>query len=122
MQSENELMEKEKAVFAKNLNMLLEESHVSHKQLADAIGQSRTTVSAWCRAEAYPKWENICMVADYFHVSRYDLVGIRNEERKELVLTRDEISLIKAYRALDTFHRETLQIVLQRETKRIEKV
>ena len=50
------------------IKAVLAESGVSNKELADAIGVTEETVSAWCTNKKQASWENLYAIADYLGV------------------------------------------------------
>lgn len=55
--------------FGTRLQYLRTQDGVTQKQLADAIGVSKQTVSMWECGDRNPTFENIEAVADYFNVN-----------------------------------------------------
>jgi DNA-binding XRE family transcriptional regulator len=50
------------------IKVVLAEFGTSQKTLAEAIGVSEETVSAWCTNKKQPSWENLYAIADYLNV------------------------------------------------------
>jgi DNA-binding XRE family transcriptional regulator len=50
------------------IKAVLAELGVSNKTLAQAIGVTVETVSAWCVNKKQPSWENLYAIADYLKV------------------------------------------------------
>jgi len=63
-----------KALMAANIKRLLDKRGITGKDLADAIGVPPTTLYSWTQAQAYPRIDKIEMMANYFGVSKSDLV------------------------------------------------
>ena len=66
--------EKQKEVFARNLNKYLEKSGKTQKEVAQAIGVIPTTFNTWCLAQALPRMGKVQLLADYFGINKSDLI------------------------------------------------
>ncbi|CUN35737.1 MULTISPECIES: helix-turn-helix domain-containing protein [Coprococcus] len=66
--------EKQKEVFARNLNKYLERSGKTQKEVAQAIGVIPTTFNTWCLAQALPRMGKVQLLADYFGINKSDLI------------------------------------------------
>lgn len=67
-------MSGEKMVFQKNLLKHLHLSNKTQKEVADAIHVSPQTFNTWCQGIAVPRMEKLQLLADYFHISKSDLI------------------------------------------------
>lgn len=67
-----------KEIMAKNIKRLLEERDMTQTDLCNALGFKFMTVSDWVNAKSYPRIDKIEMMANFFGVSKADLV----EEQK----------------------------------------
>lgn len=63
-----------KEIMAKNIKRLLEEHDMSQTDLCNALGFKFMTVSDWVNAKSYPRIDKIEMMANFFGVSKADLV------------------------------------------------
>ena len=61
-------------IFSNNLNQLLIKNRKTQKEVADAIGVSPQTFNTWCLGIALPRMGKIQKLADYFNVSKSDLI------------------------------------------------
>lgn len=68
----------EKSVFQKNLLRYLHLSNKTQKEVADAIHVSPQTFNTWCQGIALPRMEKLQLLADYFHISKSDLIEEKN--------------------------------------------
>lgn len=66
--------DKQKKVFARNLNKYLERSGKTQKEVAQAIGVIPTTFNTWCLAQALPRMGKVQLLADYFGINKSDLI------------------------------------------------
>ena len=63
-----------KEVFAANLLKYMEKRGVDRQMLSDAIGVPYTTVRDWTKGNTYPRIDKIEMMANYFGISKADLI------------------------------------------------
>ena len=61
-------------IFAKNLKYYMAENGKNQTDLMRDLGLSSSTVSNWCTGQKLPRMDKVRMLADYFHVSRADLL------------------------------------------------
>ena len=66
--------EKQQMVFSANLNRLVRDSGKTQKEIAEKIGVSPQTFNTWCQGIAIPRMGKIQALADYFNVSKSDLL------------------------------------------------
>ena len=66
--------EEQKIIFAKNLNRYISESGKSQVEIATTIGVSPQTFNTWCRGIAIPRMGKVQALADYFCISKADLI------------------------------------------------
>ena len=62
-----------KEVFAKNLNIYMNQFDLNQKQIAEIAGVSPPTVNDWIKARKYPRIDKIDILADHFGVLKSDL-------------------------------------------------
>ena len=63
-----------KEVMAHNIKMYMERDKRTAVEVCNALGIKQNTFSNWVNAKIYPRIDKIEMMADYFHVSKSDLV------------------------------------------------
>lgn len=85
-----------KSIMAQNIQRLMERAGKSRMQVCDDLGIKYTTFTDWVNAKTYPRIDKIEMMANYFGVSKSDLVEShdlpKDEERqKQLEQIADEI-------------------------------
>lgn len=88
-------------MFSQNLQKIRSEKNLSQEQLADKIGVSRQTISAWESGKASPELDKITAISKLFSVSIDELVGeIRTEasnfDKKEYEKNYSKIALLRA--------------------------
>lgn len=74
-------MANNKETMAKNIRYHLDRLGIERQKMCDDLGFNYTTVCEWMNAHAYPRIDKIEMMANYFGISKSDLV----EERKSPV-------------------------------------
>ena len=77
--------ERNKKVFARNLNYYLTTRGKTQNDLVRDLKITASTVSDWANGKKYPRVDKMQMLADYFGVLKSDLT----EERQESELTDD---------------------------------
>lgn len=77
--------ERNKKVFARNLNYYLTTRGKTQNDLVRDLEITASTVSDWANGKKYPRVDKMQMLADYFGVLKSDLT----EERQESELTDD---------------------------------
>ncbi|EHZ20535.1 helix-turn-helix family protein [Streptococcus pneumoniae GA14373] len=65
---------------ADNIKRLLSAKGLNPRQLAIALDFKYTTVNDWVNAKTYPRIDKIEMLANFFNVSKSDLVENKNAE------------------------------------------
>lgn len=84
-----------KQVFAENLKRVMHKYGISRQKLASDLGFSYTTLSSWLQGANYPRIDKIEMIANYFHISKADLVekysSQPNEEKTQVDLKEPHI-------------------------------
>ena len=86
-----------KKVMAKNIQRLMNETGKSRNDLCEALGVKYTTLTDWIKGNTYPRIDKIELMANYFGVSKSDLIEDKtNYETFEL--STDEKVLIEWYR------------------------
>lgn len=63
-----------KEIMAKNIKTYMEQKNVTRQDICDALGFKYSTFSEWVNGNAYPRIDKIEMMANYFGISKSDLV------------------------------------------------
>ena len=92
---------KGRKMFSQNLQKIRSEKNLSQEQLADKIGVSRQTISAWESGKASPELDKITAISKLFSVSIDELVGeikteASNFDKKEYEKNYSKIALLRA--------------------------
>lgn len=73
-------MNKEREIFSKNLRKLIQRKGIDQKILSDYLGISEMSVSNWVNGTKYPRMGNVQKMADYFGVSKSDIIEDKGEK------------------------------------------
>lgn len=114
-----------KEIFASNLKSYMSKCGKNRKEVATELSVSYSTLTDWVNGKKYPRIEKIEMLAEYFGVSKSDLIEdfeeikkdndrlvsiiVKLRTNKELVdvverlVSLDKENLTKLSRLLDTF-------------------
>ena len=82
-----QLSDRNKETMAKNLQRLMKESEKTRMDVCKDLGIKYTTFTDWIKAKTYPRIDRIEMLAQYFHVSKSDLIeepGYENLEKEDI--------------------------------------
>lgn len=80
----------QKKIFSHNLLGFLSLSGKSQKEVADAIGVSPQTFNTWCQGIALPRMGKIQALADYFSISKSDLLDKHKHVDAETYYLNDD--------------------------------
>ena len=96
-----------KKTMAKNITRYMEIKGIDRLDLCEATGIKYTTLVGWLKEQTYPRIDKIELLANYFGITKADLV---EEERSDVSInvTKDEHALIETYRKLDDRNKEQL--------------
>ncbi|HEM3202754.1 TPA: helix-turn-helix transcriptional regulator [Streptococcus suis 8830] len=78
-----------KEIMAENIKYFMDKKGVDRNQLCADLDLKYMTVSDWINAKSYPRIDKIELLANYFGVSKSDLVEPRNSPTKEPIPTID---------------------------------
>ncbi|EMF0380245.1 transcriptional regulator [Enterococcus hirae] len=74
-----------KEVMANNINHYMKKYGIDRKKLSSDLGISYTTLTDWIKGKTYPRIDKIEMLANYFNISKSDLVENKSEEKNLLI-------------------------------------
>ena len=88
-----------KKAMAENLSYYMTLYGKSRQDICEALGFKYTTVCDWLNAKTYPRIDRIEMLANYFGISKSDLVESKNshselDEYLEELRTRPEMRML----------------------------
>lgn len=72
-----------KEVFAKNLKKFMIMSGKDRKEVSKALGLPYSTLTDWMNGKKYPRINNIEKLAEYFGVSKSDLIEDFEDKKKD---------------------------------------
>lgn len=72
-----------KEILAKNLRKYIAISGKDRKEIARALGFPYSTLTDWMNANKYPRINNIEKMAEYFGVSKSDLIEDHEQKQKD---------------------------------------
>lgn len=72
-----------KEILAKNLRKYIAMSGKDRKEIARALGFPYSTLTDWVNANKYPRINNIEKMAEYFGVSKSDLIEDFKQKQKD---------------------------------------
>lgn len=75
-----------KEIMAKNIQHYMDKYGKSRRDMCEALGVKYTTLTDWVKGETYPRIDKIEMMANYFGISKADLVEKRNFSSRRGVL------------------------------------
>lgn len=79
-----------KEVMAQNIQHYMNEWGISRKELANKLGLSYTTLSSWLQADSYPRIDKIEKMANFFQISKADLVERHQNDDRPAELTKNQ--------------------------------
>lgn len=101
-----------KSVFARNLQYHMDLEGKTRRDVCEALGFSYYTFSDWVNGKKYPRMDKVEMLANYFGISKSDL--IEDKEEKPTAqgdeLSEDMKELINCIKALPA---DKIQMLLQ---------
>lgn len=106
--------EENKYIFSQNLNYYIYCSGKQQKEVAKDLGISPTTFNTWCVGKIIPSMGKIQKIADYFKISKLDLLEnhmIKQNPDLELreIHNVDIQDVLKKYLLLDDAHKVMLK-------------
>ena len=67
-------------ILGERLKTILKANRVTEDELAERIGKSKSTISAYCTGRAFPSIETVISIAEHLHVSIDFLLGLSDKE------------------------------------------
>lgn len=87
----------QRKIFSDNLTKLLQRCGKTQLQLANRLDVSKSTVSSWCSGSKMPRMGKIDEIADWFSVSRSELIE-ENGKSENFSDNKDVSDLLEALR------------------------
>lgn len=63
-----------KEIMAQNIRYYMDQKHVTRNEMCSALGVKYTTLTDWVKGKSYPRIDKIELMANYFGISKSDLV------------------------------------------------
>ncbi len=117
-----------KKIFSKNLKYYMELNGKTQIDIINDLGINKSAISTWYNGTRLPRMDKVNMLANYFHISRSDLIEERkptDEKRPDYSSTstpEEFATIIKPYRKLDGAGQDAVKHTLDRETARLEAI
>lgn len=67
--------------FARNLRYYVERTGRSQREVAESLGIAQPTFNCWCRGSKFPRIDKIEMLANYFGISKSDLIEKKTDAK-----------------------------------------
>lgn len=103
------------------IGSVLKELRVSsgktQKEVAELLGRKQQIVGHWETGYSQPDANTLFTLCDIYGTSVDEAFGFKKEE---VSITQKDINLLNRFHSLDTFGQETVNMILDRELKRIE--
>lgn len=84
-----------KEIMAKNIQYYMDMYEKSRQDMCEALGVKYTTFTDWVKGNSYPRIDKIELMANYFGISKADLVEERSERDKSALSPKDERDIAK---------------------------
>ena len=68
-----------KEIMAKNIRYYMDKYDKTRQEMCDALGVKYTTFTDWVKGNSYPRIDKIELMANYFGISKADLVEDHND-------------------------------------------
>lgn len=81
-----------KAVMAKNIQYYMDKQGKTRTEMCEALGVKYTTFTDWVKGNTYPRIDKIELMANYFGISKADLV--EDNQKEESYYTNSETAKI----------------------------
>ena len=104
-------------IFSQRLKQLRNEHNLSALELSKKLNISTNLIYEWEHNRCKPSIDAICSISEIFYVSSDFLLGLTDEQDElsigqstDQTLTKDENTLLEAFRSLGPFEREAILI------------
>ena len=101
-----------KSVMANNIKKYMRNSGKSQKELCSTLGFKESTFSDWVTGKKYPRIDKIERMANFFGISKADLVEENTFQPRSISLSADELEIIKSYRQLAYDDKEEIKAII----------
>lgn len=101
-----------KETMAKNIKYYMSLNGVNSLEMCRILGVPQSTFSYWITAKSYPRIDKIEKMANYFHISKADLVEERSF-RQAVAFADEELRLIECWRLATDEQRQNIAFILR---------
>lgn len=109
--------EKQKHIFAKNLNYYISLNGKQQNEVAKDIGENPSTLNMWCKGNSLPGLGKIQKLADYFKIGKSDLTDDKLDSDAgfdaKVLADMDTLEMIKKYYSLSLNDRAALKQIIE---------
>lgn len=102
-----------KKIMAKNIRRLMALRRINRITFSNDIGVSYTTVTDWIKGKTYPRIDKIEIMANYFGITKAELVEEYSKERDEIVALLPQLN--------DEDRKKVLVLILRLNRNNIER-
>ena len=100
-----------KEIMAKNIRYYMKVFNVTQTEICNTLGIKMPTFSDWVNAKTYPRIDKIELMANYFGISKSDLVEDRSRPSKEYYLNEETAAI-----AQEIFEKDKILFDVYRST------
>lgn len=108
-----------KEVMAKNISRFMKENNIDRKKLSEDLKVKYTTLSDWINAKTYPRIDKIELLADYFKVTKADLVEDKEKQALDTLPVKKIPVVSKISAGLPIYSEENLVDYIYFATKNL---
>lgn len=83
-----------KKIMSKNIQYYMDKNNKSRNDMCEALGVKYTTFTDWVKGNTYPRIDKIELMANYFGISKSDLVEENSHENNQSYYLNPETSKI----------------------------
>ena len=83
-----------KKIMSKNIQYYMDKNNKSRNDMCEALGVKYTTFTDWVKGNTYPRIDKIELMANYFGISKSDLVEEHSHENNQSYYLNPETSRI----------------------------
>lgn len=111
-----------KKIMARNIQHYMDINGLTRQDVCKAIGVKYTTFTDWVKGNVYPRIDKIELMANYFGISKADLVEDHRLVIDPPLFSDQEIEIIKKMRELDETGINFVKSTIDNEYKRAKRL
>lgn len=109
--------DKQKRIFAKNLNYYISLNGKLQNEVAKDIGENPSTLNMWCKGNSLPGLKKIQKLADYFHIGKSDLTDEKLDSDPTLdariIADIETVEMIRKFYSLSLNDRAAIKQIIE---------